>query len=610
MRVPAIARDRRLDPGIAMLRLSIASCLFLVAAPSAHLPTLACHGITAVGDEKPIKALDAWLKLYRAGKIDFVSKENIAKDSLAVRYGIAAKGSLSDPTWAGDLELILEAVARLDDEAAAQALLEVAAIGIDEGKYTREMSPAQVREAGERWAAKLVAPAAKEEICKAARGDMRVPKSRAVAYRAAAARCIGLFGDRALRPTLEPMLLDVEPIVRLNAAEALGKLGEDQSADALIALIRGEQNDAVLMTAAQALRTIFEKYVQGSVQATAPDAAGQPSADAPQLPESARLAARACIGALCRTTWRADMALVRFLDTFRTQESVPALVGVLERFRDKPDELKSGKLSGLLQFQVHELLVSMTGAVFPADQPEKWRQFWETEKDKIQVVAKGAATGRAGGATSAGSFCGIPIEGTRVVFILDLSGSMDWPMRGQDTGERRKDRPTGLDFAKQELRRAMTAIAPNAQFNLITFNGDSRAELWNKDLVVATEKNRERFMKHVDGLKARGGTNLWSALEEALKIKSLVYGAHYESNLDEIFVLSDGAPSVGEVIEPVEILRLVKETNRFASMRINTVFVNTEPPEDQRRAVPQMEIPPEELMKRMAEQNGGKFENL
>jgi len=603
-----------------MLRSSVVCCLFLTAYAAAEQPISIGHGVTTIADEKPIRALDAWLKLYRAGKIEFTSKQEIGRDSLATKYGIVAKGSVRDLTWARDLDLILKAVAQIDDDKAAQALLEVAAIGIDRGKYTVEMSPAAVREAGERAIAGLLTPAAKEEICKAARGELRVEKSRAVAYRAAAAKCLGLLEDRTLLATVESLLADSEEVVRVNAAEAFGRLADDRTVGPLIQLVGRETNDAVLMTAADSLAKVFanhatdnaapepEKPAEGeAVDAQAP--AAQP-AKAPQVPETALLAVRACNEALGRTTWRADMALVRFLDLFRQKESVPVLIAVLERFRDRPDDLKSGRLSGLLQFQVHELLAAMTGAVFPADQPEKWRQFWDTEQDTLRVATRREpAPSAASGATS-GSFCGIPIQGTRVVFVLDLSGSMDWAMKGQDSGSRRRDRPTGLDFAKEELRRAVAAIAPHAQFNLITFNGDSRCELWNKDLVDATDKNRERFLKHVDGLKARGGTNLWSALEEALKIGSLAYDTKYESQLDEIFVLSDGAPSVGAVIEPIEILRLVRESNRFASIRINTAFVNTEMPEQYRRAMREMDIPPEELMRRIAEQNGGKFQNL
>lgn len=588
-----------------MLRSTIAVCLFLTAVPAALPPAAATVRLGIVGEDKPIRALDAWLKLYRAGKIDFTSKDPITKDSLALKYGIAPKGEL---TWAEDLDKILAAVALLDDAAAAQALLEVAAIGIDHGKYTREMAPAEVRAAGERHAAQLRSALAKEEIGKAARGEMKVEKARAAAYRAAAARCLGLFEDRTLRAPVEALLADEAEIVRANAAGAMGKLADADSATPLIELVRRETNDAVLMTAAQSLQTIFAQFAHTEAPKPGSEASGDAAkaAEAAGLPESLRLAVHACADALCRTTWRADMELIRFLTTFRSPESVPAMIGVLERFRDHPEELKSGKLSGLLQFRVHESLVAMTGAVLPADQPDKWRQLWEAERDKIDVTAVREPKG--GGATTAGDFCGIPIQGTRVVFILDLSGSMDWPMRGNDTGK--KDPPTGLDFAKQELRRAIAAVAPNAQFNLVTFNGDSKSEAWNKDLVVASEKNRDRFLKFVDGLKARGGTNLWSALEETLGMKSEIYDTRYGSTLDEIFVLSDGAPSVGAVTDPIEILRLVKESNRFATTRINTVFVNTVAPKDQQQAVPKMQIQPEELMKRLAEQNGGKFENL
>ncbi|MBL9076415.1 MAG: HEAT repeat domain-containing protein [Planctomycetes bacterium] len=580
-----------------MLPLLLVVCLSpFPSAVRSHDP-VAVHGPAVRGEDKAIKALDAWLKLWRSGKIAFASKDNIAKDSLAMKYEVVPRSAFTDPTWAKDLELILEAVARIDDADAARALLEVAAIGIDQGKYTPDMAPASVRDAGERWAAKLRTPAAKEELCRVARGEAKVPKAQATAWRAAAARCLGLIGDPTLLSAIEPLLADPEDVVRFNAAEAFGKLADENKAEPLVALVRREATDTVLMTAAQALREAF----------TALTKVDKAASDATKAPESLRLAVRAVIEALGRTTWRADMALVRFLDDFRSQEAVPALVSVLERFRDQPDDVKSGKLSGLLQFQVHELLVSMTGAVFPATEPDKWRQFWDTEKDKIEVTAKHEPKG--GGATSAGDFCGIPIEGTRVVFVLDLSGSMNWPMRSE-AGTGRKKTPTGLDFLKQELRRAIGALAPNAQCNLVTFNGNPKPELWQKDLVPATDKNRERLLKYVDELRADGGTNLWCGLEEAMKIKSLVHNTRYECNVDELFVLSDGAPSVGAVTEPVQILRLVAESNRAAGMRINTVFVNTVMPEEYRRQVPEPEMKPAELMQRLAEQNGGVFREL
>jgi Mg-chelatase subunit ChlD len=199
---------------------------------------------------------------------------------------------------------------------------------------------------------------------------------------------------------------------------------------------------------------------------------------------------------------------------------------------------------------------------------------------------------------------GIPVEGTRVVFILDLSGSMEWPM---DDGGARTRR---LDYAKRELLKAIDGLAPNAMFNLVTFNGDDEAEAWSKDLVVANKRNKQRFARFVDKLRPLGGTNLWSGMEKALGIKTLVYGNHYETTVDEIFLLSDGAPSVGDVMDPVEILRLTQEINRFKEVRINTVFISSRTPPEVMAAQQNLSLSPKELMRRMARENGGKFRDV
>lgn len=605
--------------------------LTLAAALSCPLPwppllAPAPHTRTAwFGDEKPIKALEAWLKLYRSEEIEFLSKNNITKDSVAMKYGLAKNG-LGNATWEGDLTTILEATVKLETAEAAHAALEIAAVGIDSFKYTAKMAPYAVRNLGETWTVKFTSQAAKDAIAMAARGELKTDKARKVAMQAAGVRCLGLMKDPAYRTVLEQALGAGDEFVRVSAAEALGSLGDDASAPALIAVIERDAVDAVLINAAQSLRTIYGKYLPKATTtpkkaddekpkddgAPAAEKPATPPSDAPkaaELPESVRLAVRACIGALGRTTWRADMALVRLLDDFRSLETVPALVAVLERFRAHPEEIKSGKLSGLLLYQAHELLVGMTGAVFAADQPEKWREFWEKEKDRIEVTKKRDPVASGGGTVVAGNFCGIPVQGTRVVFIVDLSRSMTWPMDEVDAAGKKK-RSVRIDFAKRELHRAIDAISPNAQFGLVTFNGNPKCEVWKKELVPANEKNRESFKKYVDDFRPDGGTNLWSGLEEALKIKSLVYGNRYTSNIDELFILSDGAPSVGDVTDPVEILRLVQECNKFSNVRINTIFISSATPEEFRRQEPRMSITPQELMRRMAEQNGGKFKEM
>ena len=581
------------------------------AAPSLpDLVTIHAHGTgarapaTLPGD--PIKALSAWLKLYFAGKIPFLSKENIASKSLAMKFDVVPKSGLGNPTWEGDLHAILEAVAKQDDAEAAEALLEVAAVGLTANKLDADASPHHVRAAGEKWAARLTSSAAKEALAKAARGEIKGDKATIAGLQIAGVRCLGQLGDKALRGTIEQQLADADELVRVNAAEALQVLGDEASVLSLIATLERDTSDAVLIAVTRCLRSLYSQYVPTPAApkkeddgkgAEAPKE--QPKSKVAAPPESTRLAAKAAIGALGRTTWRGDIALLQLLDDWRSLEAIPALIGVLERFRDNPQDVQSGKLSLLLLYRAHELLVAMTGAVIPADAPDKWRELWERDKDKIDLNQKHEPKGPA--TTVASGFCGIPVQGSRVLFILDLSGSMDFPMPDKQS--------TRLDFAQRELTRAMSSIAPNAQFNLVTFNGNPKAKIWSKDMVPATERNRERFLKYVEGLRADGGTNLWSGFEQGLKVRSLVYGDRYETNVDEVFILSDGAPSVGDIVDPIEILRLVRETNRFANMRINTIFITSTNPAEQ-QPMPWMTISPAELMRRLATENGGKFVGL
>jgi len=53
----------------------------------------------------------------------------------------------------------------------------------------------------------------------------------------------------------------------------------------------------------------------------------------------------------------------------------------------------------------------------------------------------------------------------------------------------------------------------------------------------------------------------------------------------------------------MEILRLVNEANRFTKIRINTIFITSSDDRDPR----ELTLSPSELMRRMAQENGGKF---
>ncbi|MEC8651929.1 MAG: HEAT repeat domain-containing protein [Planctomycetota bacterium] len=582
------------------------------AGPAAAGPGADAAPVAVKAEPNPLKALDAWLKLYRKGKIDYRSPAPLGKKSIALKYKVRKPNDLGNPTWSGDLELILKMLAGQNDAAAARAIAEVASVGLNpRGKYSYAMAPYSVRSAALDALEKLSSKDAKDTLAAGARGEWKVRKD-AAELRAAALLGLGRVGDPAYAGVIKNALQTDDVVTRLHAVMALAHIGDTDSQRALIGVLEAESDDAVLVTAAKSLRSIYAEHVKkeedkrdrAKSRGDAPvDGAEKPLPP----PPTARLAVRAAVAALGRTTWRADMVLVRLLDDFRSVEAIPALVSVLERFRDHPEEVASGKLSGLLQFRAHELLVSMTGAVFSADDPDSWRKLWDKEQDQLAAIAAKPSpteSKKPGSGTSAQGFVGIPVEGTRVVFILDLSGSMEWPMAVGGEELRR------LDYAKRELLKAVDGLSPNSMFNLVTFNGDDEAEAWKKELVTADKRNKARFEKFVEKLRPLGGTNLWSGMEKALGIKTLVYGNHYETTVDEIFLLSDGAPSVGDVIDPVEILRLTNEVNRFKEVRINTVFISSRTPPEVTAAQANMSLSPKELMRRMARENGGKFRDV
>ncbi len=66
------------------------------AAPPTDLAAPCAVGTTTqAGDDKALKALDAWLKLYHSGKMDMRAK-NIEQDSIAVKHRAEARALHAD----------------------------------------------------------------------------------------------------------------------------------------------------------------------------------------------------------------------------------------------------------------------------------------------------------------------------------------------------------------------------------------------------------------------------------------------------------------------------------------------------------------------------------
>ena len=270
----------------------------------------------------------------------------------------------------------------------------------------------------------------------------------------------------------------------------------------------------------------------------------------------------------------------------------------------KKKAIKPGKdsdiKSGTLRRATHDALKSLTGANFPMETPSQWQRWWDEVKGSFVVPELAEPKEVRADSTVTGEFFGIPVRGSRVLFVVDVSGSMREPLRRGGTaggGEQK------IEVAKRELLKVCGQLTADSQFNCVVFSNG--AEMWQKRMVEADERAKKRFEKFVEDMRADGGTNLWEALSQGLVWKSAAYGERYESEYDEVFVLSDGLPSLGEIRNPREIVRLVSETNRFAQVRINTIYIPG-PKESEDRQAQAVGMSGTEFMRLLAEHNHGR----
>lgn len=543
-----------------------------------------------------LKALSDWIKAWRKQRIlVFVNPRSpqgasVAKPGTLLRkYKLEPPGLLGEMTTRRELETLLDLCVALDSMEAAATMVQFAGLGLDGGRYTASQAPHSVREIAQKVIGKFTSTEAKQFILDVARGEEKVGRRREIAgNRAGAIQALGQFEDEVFRPAIESGLTSEDPAVRRAAAQGLAARPDPKSVRPLIDALAKEALGSNLMLLVATLEDCMESAKDGVTQS------------------ERRLAVEAAISVLGKTGWRGDMMLVEFLGRFRSAEAVPALIRVLEWFVDADDKIRSGELSTILQYSAHDTLVSITGALYPIDKPEQWREFWEREKDGFEISEpKEAKTS----SKTRGAFFGIPVKGSRIVFILDLSGSMEVPADMRDYEDiPGVDRPTRWDQAKQQVQQAVERLPEVAYFNVVRFSTDS--DLWQKNLQPAKPKVKRAFSVWLDKQRPGGGTNLWEALERGLAMQGFAGEDRFDTPVDEIFVVSDGAPSFGEVVEPDEILQLVQESNRFAKIRINTIFIDSPIPKNIQMNTPSYTISPEEMMKRLAEQNSGTFKQI
>jgi uncharacterized protein YegL len=207
--------------------------------------------------------------------------------------------------------------------------------------------------------------------------------------------------------------------------------------------------------------------------------------------------------------------------------------------------------------------------------------------------------------SSSETFYGLKTEGQKILFLVDVSGSMEGKDEGSLTdqvvaqaastggqalggvlggsvgsfvGAQTASEATKLGGAKRELIPALQGLPESSTFSIITFGNETQE--WYQGTVPATTTNRNLAIAFIKQLEANGGTPASQALDKAFEQK--------DASL--IFFVSDGQPTDGS---PDQILRQVGSLNGRRSVKISTVGLGDD--QDAR------------FLDSLAKQNGGAY---
>ena len=334
-----------------------------------------------------------------------------------------------------------------------------------------------------------------------------------------------------------------------------------------------------------------------------------------------------------KRSWEVKLASLQGLEKVGKEEHVDLLIESLGKVRGEEGRLKE---------QYLKTLKKITAVDLESDDPNLWKSAWAAKKSGGEVPP---------GATIADptEFYGLKTRSTRIVFILDRTGSMQAPAseparttvfklppeaaggdkepphetqaREEATKIKKKweaAKPgTRMDVARKELILTVWVLHPKVHFNVIWYEGNPHP--WKQELLPATWLNKLDCLKETDRLVASGPTNIWDAVETAFKMTELPQRpdviqldrkANYAMAVggsDTFFLMTDGQPNTGRIVKPEDILSEIRKVNRLRRVTVHTICMG-----DLLPGVPtdSQDNPDPKFLKKIADENGGEFVHL
>ena len=183
-----------------------------------------------------------------------------------------------------------------------------------------------------------------------------------------------------------------------------------------------------------------------------------------------------------------------------------------------------------------------------------------------------------------GDFYGIPVTSRAICFVLDISGSMEEPAKvkagvsrgGSGAG------PTKLDVAKDQLSRVLAKLPEGILYEMVFFG--SGVEVEGDGLRKMAKRTRAESIRYVRGRQAMGATAIYDGLKRAFE----------DPDVDTIYLMSDGAPTMGEINDEAEIRAEVARWNAARHIRIHCISVDRD----------------SEMMRGLSQDSGGRYVHI
>jgi uncharacterized protein YegL len=230
----------------------------------------------------------------------------------------------------------------------------------------------------------------------------------------------------------------------------------------------------------------------------------------------------------------------------------------------------------VVRLAIDAALLKLTGQTFAGDL-SLWDRWWSDHRAEVEggsFAPLHRAGAEDGDSPNTVTFYGIPIDSQRLVFVIDVSGSMQTASEWRDPNETAVPGaagPTRLAIAKKELKRAIERLPVTAKFNVVFFSSEARVLIKRGALADAEPSIVKQALRDVEVLVADGGTSAYAALEKAWELARESWKEpKKEFGADTVFFLTDGQPTDAK---PDDILRAVARWQVDLPMKVHCIDI-------------------------------------